>query len=150
MFEENEKTLLFHDVSFTIPPYVISPPLPSTSVPSVNISPVVTNPTTVSSTNISNQVPSSSPSSAPVSASPPPSSPPPYHPSKPKSKKPKVEKPKIIPFNQIMQNRQVKFNLIMSQIETIHQQKLQNLTEKAEMLRRFKFEEQRVKKELQT
>jgi hypothetical protein len=37
----------------------------------------------------------------------------------------------------------------MSQLETIHQLKLQNLTEKAEMLGRFKFEEKRVKKELQ-
>jgi hypothetical protein len=37
----------------------------------------------------------------------------------------------------------------MSQLETIHQQKLQNLTEKAEMLGRFKFVRKRVKKELQ-
>jgi hypothetical protein len=29
----------------------------------------------------------------------------------------------------------------MSQLQTIHQLKLQNLTEKAEMLGRFKFEE---------
>jgi hypothetical protein len=87
-----------------------------------------------------NQVPSSP---SPSSVSPPPSSP------KPKSKKPKVEKPKAIPFHELVQNKQVKFNLKMSQLETIHHLKLQNLIEKAEMLGRLKFEEKRVKKELQ-
>jgi hypothetical protein len=37
----------------------------------------------------------------------------------------------------------------MSQLETIHHLKLQNVSEKAEMLGRFKFEEKRVKKEHQ-
>jgi hypothetical protein len=34
----------------------------------------------------------------------------------------------------------------MSQLETIHKLKLSNLTEKAEMLGSFKFEERQVKK----
>jgi hypothetical protein len=37
----------------------------------------------------------------------------------------------------------------MSQLETIHQLKLQNFNEKAEMLGRCKLEEKRLKEELQ-
>jgi hypothetical protein len=37
----------------------------------------------------------------------------------------------------------------MSQLETIHQLKLQNLQEKDEMFGKFKFEEKRLKKEFQ-
>jgi hypothetical protein len=138
MFEEKEKPLLFHDVSFSIPPSS-----PSVIISPVNISPVVTNPTTVSSPNI--------PPSIPVSASPPSSHLPSKKPKskKPKVEKPKIEKPKVIPFNHIMQSKQDKFNHKMSQLETIHHLQLQTLTEKAEMLGRFKFEEKREKKELQ-
>jgi hypothetical protein len=78
-----------------------------------------------------------------VALSPPSSSP------KQKSKKSKAEKPKAVFFNEFLQSKKDKFNIQMSHHQTIQSLKLSNLQEKAEMLRKFKFEERRIKKQIQ-